>query len=276
MASMPYTHRQLREAFHLLFLERLLRLTDPRLYVLKGGANLRFFFGSPRYSEDMDIDVLGGSVATLKKNGYRVLEDRAFRRSLGALGIVDVEVSDPERAKHTATTQRFRVRLVTAGESWPTKVEFSRRRQLGGLGRENRSAAERGEATAAPSFVTETISPDVTAAYRQLAFRCQHYTGAAAALQKLSALARWAQPQVRDAFDLHLLWLGGHWDGSVASALADEERARAMEVLVSFSSADYASQVVDYLEPEARVFASIERWNELCAGLLELLDTDAP
>ncbi len=251
-------------------------LTDPRLYVLKGGANLRFFFGSPRYSEDMDIDVLGGSVATLKKNGYRVLQDRAFRRSLGALGIVDVQVNDPDRAKHTATTQRFRVRLVTAGESWPTKVEFSRRRHFG-RGWENRCPApELGQATAAFSCVTDTISPGVTAAYRQLAFRCQHYTGEAAALQKLSALAKRAQPQARDAFDLHLLWLGGHWDRGVASGLAREERARAMEVLVSLSYADYTSQVVDYLEPEAREFATTERWDELCAGLLELLDPDAP
>ena len=64
---MAYTHRQQREVFHLLFLERLLRLSDPSLYVLKGGLNLRFFFNSPRFSEDMDLDVLGGSVATLEE-----------------------------------------------------------------------------------------------------------------------------------------------------------------------------------------------------------------
>ena len=275
---MRFTHRQLREAFHLLFLERLLKLTDPRLYVLKGGANLRFFFGSPRYSEDMDIDVLGGSVATLKKNGYRVLEDRAFRRSLEALGVVEVEVNDPHRAKHTATTQRFQVGLVTAGESWPTKVEFSRRQQLRVRDRESRRLApSRGESAAASSFVTESVSPAVTGAYRQLAFRCQHYSGHAAVAQKLSALVNRSEPQVRDAFDLHVLWLGGHWDRSIVSALPDEERARAMEVLVSFSFADYTSQVVDYLEPAARdEFAGAERWDRLCAALLELLDLDAP
>lgn len=58
---MNYSHRQLREVFHLIFLGQLLRVSDPTLYVLKGGTNLRFFFHSPRYSEDMDIDVLGGS-----------------------------------------------------------------------------------------------------------------------------------------------------------------------------------------------------------------------
>jgi hypothetical protein len=54
---MPYSHRQQREIFHFLFLERLLKIADPRLFVLKGGVNLRFFFNSPRYSEDMDLDV---------------------------------------------------------------------------------------------------------------------------------------------------------------------------------------------------------------------------
>ena len=73
---------QLREAFHLCFLHRLLKVSDINLYVLKGGVNLRFFFGSPRYSEDMDLDVTAGSVATLKKNGYKILEDGAFQRSL--------------------------------------------------------------------------------------------------------------------------------------------------------------------------------------------------
>lgn len=38
------------------------------------------FFQSPRYSEDMDLDVLSGSVATLKKNGYKILESDAFKR----------------------------------------------------------------------------------------------------------------------------------------------------------------------------------------------------
>lgn len=71
---MAYSHRQLREVFHLLFLARLLKTSDPTFYVLKGGINLRFFFKSPRFSEDMDIDVLKGSVSTLKKNGYKILE----------------------------------------------------------------------------------------------------------------------------------------------------------------------------------------------------------
>ena len=146
---MDFTHRQQREAFHILFLESLLGRMDPDLFVLKGGLNLRFFFGSPRFSEDMDIDVLGSSVETLKRNGYRILDDRRFRRALAAFGISDLVVNDPVGAKHTPTTQRFRVRLVTtAGESWPTKVEFSRRGD-GGVS------------------IVDRISPDVVSTYRR-------------------------------------------------------------------------------------------------------------
>ena len=51
---MPFTQLQIREAFHLCFLQELLRTFDPKLVALKGGINLRFFFKSPRYSEDME------------------------------------------------------------------------------------------------------------------------------------------------------------------------------------------------------------------------------
>ena len=63
------TDTQLREVFYFCFLNRLLKISDPGMYVLKGGVNLRFFFNSPRYSEDMDLDVLAGGVSRLKKNG---------------------------------------------------------------------------------------------------------------------------------------------------------------------------------------------------------------
>ena len=258
---MAYTHRELREAFHLQFLSRLLKLSDPRLYVLKGGANLRFFHGSPRHSEDMDLDVLGGGVATLRKNGYRVLSDAGFRRSLAALGVVDVVANDPSRAKHTSTTQRFRARVVTAaGEALPTKVEFSRRRQDAASG----------------SIITGTVSPDRTGRYRQLAFPCQHYSGLAQAEQKLAALVGRSEPQVRDVFDLYVLWLGGHWDGSVQRSLSSDTRERALDRLVSFSYADYAGQVLDYLEPDSRAdYEGVDRWNGICAALMSLLDKGA-
>lgn len=49
---MPLTARQAVEFFHLVFLRALVsRGEDKALFALKGGCNLRFFFGSVRYSE---------------------------------------------------------------------------------------------------------------------------------------------------------------------------------------------------------------------------------
>jgi len=123
-----FSDTQLREAFHFCFLHRLLKISAVDLYILKGGANLRFFFGSPRYSEDMDLDVVAGSVATLRKNGYKILEDPAFQRSLRVFDIDAIVINDPVNAKHTETTQRFACSLVRgSGMRLPAKVEFSRR-----------------------------------------------------------------------------------------------------------------------------------------------------
>ena len=45
------------ELFHLLFLRLFSAQIEPDFYAIKGGCNLRFFFESVRYSEDLDIDV---------------------------------------------------------------------------------------------------------------------------------------------------------------------------------------------------------------------------
>jgi hypothetical protein len=251
---MPYSHRQQREIFHFLFLERLLKIADVRLFVLKGGVNLRFFFNSPRYSEDMDLDVLGGSVAALKKNGYRILEDPAFARSLAAFDIRELIVNDPAKAKQSATTQRFHARLITtAGDALPTKVEFSRR----GVERE---------------WVTETIDPLIAKPYRRLAFACQHYPARAAALQKISALAHRAEIQARDAFDLYVLWLGGHLPLEVTESVSTAELRRAIDNLSAFTFRDYEGQVLSYLEPDQlERFGCTEMWTEIVETLLRVL-----
>ena len=72
--------RQAIEVFHLLFLRHLGTRVDKALYVLKGGCNLRFFFKSIRYSEDMDLDVHTIAPATLAGNVHRILESPGPRR----------------------------------------------------------------------------------------------------------------------------------------------------------------------------------------------------
>ena len=52
-----YSPKASVELFHLVFIDLLGRKVDKKHYALKGGCNLRFFFKSFRYSEDMDVDV---------------------------------------------------------------------------------------------------------------------------------------------------------------------------------------------------------------------------
>jgi predicted nucleotidyltransferase component of viral defense system len=250
---------QLREVFHLHFLERLLKVTDPALFVLKGGVNLRFFLNSPRYSEDMDLDILGGAPVTLRKNVYKILEDASFRRSLATYGITDLNLNDPAKAKQTETTQRFKLRLQkTTGEELPTKVEFSRRESR----QESRNDA---------FSISEMVSPQITAQFNRLPFRCQHYAGPQAVIQKIRALAGRPATQARDVFDLYILYLGNHFNQSLWPA-DDDLFAKARERLLSISYEQYRDQVVSYLSRETTAsYGQKDQWQVLQKKILEQL-----
>jgi predicted nucleotidyltransferase component of viral defense system len=256
-----FTDTQIREVFHFYFLDRLLKQSDPGLYILKGGVNLRFFFKSPRYSEDMDIDVLAGSVQTLRKNGYKILNDGAFQRSLRSFDIADIEVNDPAKAKQTQTTQRFRFALITpAGHRLPTKVEFSRRNQ-----------SSDGESESA------SIDTEIARFYRRLSFRCPHYTGGAAIAQKVRALAGRPVTQARDVFDLAILFRGGHSPSAPWSQLlAGGEHAKAIDCLMGLTWQEYEGQVVEFLEKDSRdEYGNKDAWNSLQNLVLSRLEADA-
>ena len=82
--------------------------------------------------------------------------------------------------------------------------------------------------------------------------------------QKLQALAGRREPQTRDAFDLYVLWSGGHWDDTATRGLGPDTRSLALENLLAFNYADYRGQVLDYLEPETfSRFGGEARWQTL-------------
>ena len=246
-----------REVFHFLFLERLLKISDPKFYILKGGVNFRFFFQSPRYSEDMDMDVIGGSVETLKKNGYKILQDASFLRSLKVFGLSNIIINDISKAKQTQTTQRFRVRLVNeAGEEFPTKVEFSRR-----------------DIPASETYLLETINPEIAHQFKKISFSCFHYHPKSAALQKIRALGGRTETQARDIFDLYLLHLGGNLvPENIKSGLTKREREQAFLALGNLDYESYQGQVVEYLDPQVKSqYASKDIWQEMLRVLEENL-----
>ena len=123
-----YNPLQIREVFHLEFLRWFARKLEADRYALKGGVNLRLFFKSFRYSEDMDIDIAGVRVEKVKKTVMETLATRGFTDSLKSFGIERIVAPDLAKAKQTETTQRFKIHLLTAsGEDLFTKIEFSRR-----------------------------------------------------------------------------------------------------------------------------------------------------
>lgn len=234
---MKFTSLQRREIFHLLFLEELLRCSDSRLYVVKGGINLRFFFNSPRFSEDMDIDVMGGAVGTLKKNGYKILANKSFLRVLKTYGIDDVLPNDPDRAKQTETTQRFRANLITtAGDILPTKIEFSRRKPV----------FEQGS-------TYDLVDPELARRYSRVSFHAQHYSGESAVMQKVEALALRTQTQARDVFDLYLLYSSGFIGSkTIAKICSSQLREQAVTALGSLTFEHFQGHVLEFLDPSVR------------------------
>jgi predicted nucleotidyltransferase component of viral defense system len=99
---------------------------DKSLLVLEGGCNLRFFYRSVRYSEDLDLDTRKIAVGTLGNQVDRLLASSAFRQSLRAQSL---EIQSTSAPKQTETTQRWKIRLSlsSTGQQVPTKIEFSRR-----------------------------------------------------------------------------------------------------------------------------------------------------
>lgn len=245
----------LREVMHFCFLEQLIKISDPKIYILKGGVNLRFFFNSPRYSEDMDLDVLTGSVSTLKKNGYKILNDSGFRRTLQTFGIEEVIPNDPVKAKHTETTQRFKLKIITSsGESLPTKIEFSRRKGSQSLYKHS----------------YERISTEIAQRHNRLSFLCQHYSGTTAIIQKIEALSGRSKTQSRDVFDIFILTLGGYGKGLDLSKLDQKLITKAQEAALSLTYKDFLGQVLEYLDDENRKIYS-KSWNEIQERVIGIL-----
>src|ERR1700678_2034077 len=116
---------QVIEMFHLLFL-RALASDRQDWFVLKGGANIRYFFGSPRYSNDIDLDFSGREAWKVGQTVDKTLAGPALQVLTRQAKIQIVQTSAP---KQTDTTRRWKIGLAAEGHTDPirTKIEFSDR-----------------------------------------------------------------------------------------------------------------------------------------------------
>lgn len=247
MEDIIYSHLQLRELFHIEFLRVISRKLKARNYALKGGVNLRLFFKSIRYSQDMDLDIAGIGVAELKEKVMEILQVRVFREGFYAFGIKDIILPDMRVAKQTQTTQRFKVHLITtAGEDLFTKIEFSRRQVTGNV-------------------VTESVPSIILRHYRLSPLIIAHYDGYSAAMQKINALASRAAIQARDIFDLYILSTQFNPDVFQESANIGASAAnRAYERIFEVNFEMFRDSVVSYLSEDDQItYSNASYWDEI-------------
>ncbi len=250
---METSPKALVELFHLMFLRQFNMQIDASLYAIKGGCNLRFFFGSIRYSEDLDLDICTIAQGTLQNKVDKLLTSPMLLKLLQAYGVTQLEMSAP---KQTPTTQRWKIQLHTQQASMPyhTKIEFSRRND---------------------TIESELANVDlkICQMYRLPPLRLSHYGLANAIKQKVLALAHRSLTQARDIFDLYLLLHLGK--PKLSFSLKKNTLAEAQEALFSIDFNDYKSQVVNFLEPQQQlIFNNKEYWfdmtNEVFQYLAEL------
>ncbi len=108
------TDAQRIECFHLVFLQVFLAGGRRDRCILKGGTNLRYFFDSVRYSNDIDLDFIGHSGWGLEQAVDGVLNGPALTRTLRSTGIA-IEQGSISKPKQTDTTRRWKLGLVRAG-----------------------------------------------------------------------------------------------------------------------------------------------------------------
>lgn len=244
--------KQSVEVFHLVLLDQIGRKLDKQRWALKGGCNLRFFFKSPRYSDDMDLDVQDVPVEALREKVRSTLSGKPFRTILEVRGIA---VEHMTEHKQTETTQRWKFGLTVPGqkEPVPTKIEFSRR----GL---------------EPGCVFEPVSPEIVRFYELPALMANHYDAPAVWRQKTGAILSRATPQARDVFDLHLLLGTGLIPAVGSTPKSEADLARIKDTILGVDFGQLKSQVISYLDPECQPsYDAEETWDAMRWRVIEAL-----
>ena len=249
---------QQREVFHLVFLRQFVRRIKPGSYALKGGSNLRFFYNSIRYSEDMDLDVKGIEIFKLRDIVMDILASNTLLMAIRPFQIDRVIPPDLKSAKQTETVQRFKIHLMTpAGDDLFTKIEFSKR-------------------TLEPEVSPDSINETVLYPYKQSPLIVNHYLVTAAMRQKISALADRAKPQVRDVFDIYMLYpqIQKGWLETIKKGFPARKLKGAEEILFKMDFVQFRDAVCNYLsEEDRRYYDRPEIWEEIQLKVSGLLST---
>jgi len=212
---------------------------------------MRFFFKSPRYSEDIDLDVHGISGAVLRTKVNSILNSKPFT---DILQVRDIEIEHITEHKQTETTQRWKLGLVVPhiDKPLPTKLEFSRR----GLDR---------------PIKFESISPEVLRTFELSPILANHYPAEITCQQKVRALISRSTTQARDIFDLYIL-LASRVEKVDLPQEVFSNLKKVKENILAMDFVVFKSQVISYLEPEDQTrFESEEVWDTIRLHVTETL-----
>lgn len=242
------TEAQVIEAFHLAFLQVLQSKLDQARYVLKGGANLRYFLGSQRYSQDIDLDLIDAETWIIEKKVDEVIRSKALEIILRSHEIT-IQLN---KGKHTGTTQKWSPELHAPGHSRGinTKIEFS-----------NRNGDDR--------YLLEAVPRRIVEPYALQPPRLQHYEADAATEQKIVTLASRSATQARDVFDLDLLFRSHGFD---ISSVPQDTRDLAAERALELSFDVFKTQVSPFLEPEISEVYDRSAWEQMQLFVSEKLE----
>jgi predicted nucleotidyltransferase component of viral defense system len=242
--------RQATELFHVAFLDVLSKRLESDRYVLKGGVNLRYFFDSVRYSQDIDLDVEGVPAWHLNEKIEALLSSPQIGLLLRNAQLDVAERSNPKR---TDTTQRWKIGLKAPGHSEliRTRIEFSYREGEG-------------------AYRVEPIPRRIVKPYALRSPLVPHYVEDAPIEQKVLAMAGRAETQARDVFDLDLLLrrrslAPGALDAGVLTA--------AVDLVMQLPYAAFQDQVLPFLEPEAvELYEGEASWEQMQTFVAEQLE----
>jgi predicted nucleotidyltransferase component of viral defense system len=234
---------QIIEMFHLLFLRA---LTSDRQdwFVLKGGANIRYFFDSPRYSNDIDLDFHGREAWQVGQTVDMVLGGPALRTLARQARIEIAETSAP---KQTDTTRRWKIGLGANGHANTirTKIEFSDRN--GG----------------SDDISAERVPDSIVGPYGLAAPLVAHYGEIAAIEQKIAALALRSETKARDIFDLDLLLRRHYSADSTRPDLSSRHAAQAAHRALEVPYESFMSEVAPFLETEIADLYDEADWDQM-------------
>lgn len=247
---------QIAESFHLAFLQALATRVNQAAWALKGGANLRFFYASERFSEDIDLDTFDIEPWAFQERVDQTLSSDLLARTLRTLGTHIDHLNPKERS---GTKSKWVIGLMRPPERdlVYTQIEVS-----------HREYPYRDFVKVEP--VTEGAVAPYAVALRRPTFG--HYLPRAAIAQKVQALWDRDVRQPRDVFDLDLLFRIAP-DAVKRGDIAEEDLKAAITRIYEIGYDEYRSKILSFIEPEVLpVYEGVGVWESMQMTVAERLE----